>query len=294
MQTVAESLAVEGTDLLGGVAALLGDDAPLKDVNEPHSSIVFIGPSFGFGDLPLEKKRLQSRLNKDQQRFFALVQALLRTQSTEVLKRIVERETTVREVIEQEHLVWHSTIGEALAAVKKAVDEILEAVNHLHDPVEGSVVLVPDTNALILSPAFQEWSFEGLPEFEVLLVPLLLSELDTIKTNHRDPVVKQKAQAVIRQIKEYARRGSLSDGVTIVTNRIRLRALAVEPRVDETLPWLDPTVPDDRMLASTVEAMRMHPRSTVALVTGDINLQNKATFAGVTFLEPPAGADVGA
>jgi hypothetical protein len=63
--------------------------------------------------------------------------------------------------------------------------------------------------------------------------------------------------------------------------------------VEETLPWLDPSVPDDRMLASTVEAMRTHPRSTVALVTGDISLQNKATFARVPFLEPPAGADAG-
>lgn len=294
MQTVAESLAVAGADLLDGVAALLGDDAPLEDVNKPHSSVVVIGPSFGFGDLPLEKNRLQSRLNEDHRRFFALVRALLRTQSTEVVKRIDERETMIREVIEQEYLVWHSTRGEALAAVKKAIHEILEAVGHLHDPVEGSVMLVPDTNALILSPAFQEWSFEGVPEFEVLLVPLLLSELDTLKTNHRDPNVKQKAQAVIRQIKEYARRGSLSDGVTIVANRIRLRALAIEPRVEETLPWLDPTVPDDRMLASTVEAMRMHPRSTIALVTGDVNLQNKATFAGVPFLELSVGAGAGA
>ncbi len=294
MQTVAESLTVAGTDLLDEVAVLLGNDAPLEDINEPPSSVVFIGPSFGFEDLPLEKKRLQSRLNEHRRRFFAFARALLCTQSTEVLKRIEERETTVREVIEQEHLVWHSTTGEALAAVKKAVHEILEAVGHLHDPVEGSVVLVPDTNALILSPAFQKWSFEALPEFELLLVPLVLSELDTLKINHRDSNVKQKAQAVIRQIKEYARRGSLSVGVTIVANRIRLRALASEPRVEETLFWLDPTVPDDRMLASTVEAMRMHPRSTVALVTGDINLQNKAAFAGIPFLEPPVGADVGA
>lgn len=291
MQTVAESLAVAGTALLDGVAGLLGDDVPLLDVNKPDSSVIFIGPSFSFGDLPLEKKRLQSRLNEDRRRFFALVRAMLRTQSTEVQKRVDEQETTVREVIEQEPLVWHSTTGEALAAVKKEIDEILGTVAHLHDPTEGSVVLVPDTNALILSPAFQEWNFEGLSKFVVLLVPLLLSELDTLKTNHRDSNVKQKAQAVIRQVKEYARRGSLWDGVTIVADRIRLRALAVEPRVAETLPWLDATVPDDRMLASTVEAMRMHPRSTVALVTADINLQNKATFAGVPFLEPFVRAD---
>ena len=55
----------------------------------------------------------------------------------------------------------------------------------------------------------------------------------------------------------------------------------------DVLPWLDPASPDDRLLASCVEIMRLHPRSTVMLVTGDINLQNKAEFALVPFLEPP-------
>lgn len=291
MKTVTEILAVAGADLLAGVAALLGNDVPLKDHNNTYSPVVIIGASFSFGELPLEKKRLQSRLIEDQRRFFARVRALLRAQSMGVLKRIDEWETTVREIIEQEYLVWHSTTGKALAAAKQAVDEILEAVSRLHDPAEGSVVLIPDTNAMILSPAFQEWCFEGLPAFEVLLVPLLLSELDSLKANHRDPNVKQKAQAIIRQIKEYGRRGSLGDGVIIIANRIRLRTIAVEPRMEETLPWLDPTVPDDRLLSSTVEAMRNHPRSIVALVTGDINLQNKASFAGIPFLEPPANAN---
>jgi hypothetical protein len=288
VQTVSESLAVAGSNLLEGIAGLLGNDVPLEDLNKPDNRLLLTSPSFRFRDLPVEKKRLQSRLNEGQRRFFVLVRALLRGQSTEVIKQIDEWETIVCEVIEQEHRVWHSTTGEALAAGKEAIGEVLEAIGHLYDPAEGSVVLVPDTNALILSPAFQEWRFPDFPEFEVLLVPLLLSELDTMKTNHRDPNVRQKAQAVIRQIKEYGRRGSLSDGVTVVANRFHLRALAIEPHVKEALPWLDPNVPDDRILASTVEAMRMHPRSTVALVTGDINLQNKATFAGVPFLEPPA------
>jgi len=140
---------------------------------------------------------------------------------------------------------------------------------------------------------FQSWSFEDLPEFEVLLVPLVLSELDTLKNNHRQQGVRDKARAIIRQIREYARRGSLHDGIIIVANHIRLRSLSIEPHVEDTLPWLDRDVPDDRLLASTVEAMRMHPRSTVALVTGDINLQNKAAFADVPFLEPPSSGDDG-
>lgn len=79
----------------------------------------------------------------------------------------------------------------------------------------------------------------------------------------------------------------IADGVIVVRDRISLRSLAAEPRVNETLPWLDPAVPDDRIVPSTIEVMRLHSRSTVAIVTADINLQNKAAFADVPFLEPP-------
>jgi predicted ribonuclease YlaK len=71
------------------------------------------------------------------------------------------------------------------------------------------------------------------------------------------------------------------------SNKRKTQALAVEPKFEETLPWLDPVNNDDRILASMIEVMRRYPRSLVALVTRDINLQNKAEFARVVFIEPP-------
>ena len=259
----------------------------MRDINTPESRVVFVGPPYSFPDPSIDEKRLQTRLGDSRRHFFALVRAILRDQPDGVLSQVDESETTIRDVIEQEYLVWYSTTGQACEAAQRAVAEVLEAVTHLHDPTEGSVVLVPDTNALIESPALQDWAFDDAPRFEVLLVPLLLSELDSLKSSHRSPEVREKAQAVIRQIKEYARRGRLADGVIVVRDCISLRSLAAEPRVNETLPWLDPAVPDDRIMASTIEVMRLHSRSTVAIVTADINLQNKAAFAGVPFLEPP-------
>jgi predicted ribonuclease YlaK len=50
---------------------------------------------------------------------------------------------------------------------------------------------------------------------------------------------------------------------------------------------LDKDNNDDRILASAIEIMRRHPRSPVVVVTRDINMQNKAGFAGVEFAEPP-------
>jgi len=288
MQTVADNIRQAGEKLLDGIATLLGPNAALRDINKPTSGVVFIGPHYAFDDLPLEKKRLQSLLSEDHRHFIAIVRALLRTQPEDVRHKIDQHDETIREVIDQTHCVWHSTTDKAMAAVRQAVEEILDALSCLYDPTEGAVVLVPDTNALILSPAFDRWTFDGFSEFDILLVPTLLSELDGLKNEHRNPHVREKAQSIIRQIKEYRRRGPLNTGVVVVSNRIRIRSIAIEPRVEEVLPWLDPTSADDRMLASCVETMRVHPRSKVALVTGDINLQNKAEFARIPFVEPPA------
>jgi predicted ribonuclease YlaK len=69
-----------------------------------------------------------------------------------------------------------------------------------------------------------------------------------------------------------------------------VKTTAIEPRVADSLPWLDPSNRDDRIIASLVEAVRQHPRSPVVLVTRDVNLQNKAAFAGLPFVEPPEPA----
>jgi predicted ribonuclease YlaK len=55
----------------------------------------------------------------------------------------------------------------------------------------------------------------------------------------------------------------------------------------ESLPWLDAGNRDDRFIASVIEVMRAHPRSAVVIVTRDVNLQNKAEFASLPFVEPP-------
>jgi predicted ribonuclease YlaK len=64
-------------------------------------------------------------------------------------------------------------------------------------------------------------------------------------------------------------------------------ALAIEPDLTKSLPWLDKENADDRIIADFLEVMRVNPRSPVVLVTRDINFQNKAEFAHLPFCEPP-------
>lgn len=147
--------------------------------------------------------------------------------------------------------------------------------------------LVPDTNALLFNPSIENWTFPDLTRFVLVLTPAVLSELDEQKVNHRNPEVREKAERLIRQLKEYRRRGRLTDGVKLVHDAIHLVAVALEPDVSRSLPWLDPTNHDDRLIASTLDVMRRYSRSPVAIVTRDINLQNKAEVARIPTLEPP-------
>ena len=61
----------------------------------------------------------------------------------------------------------------------------------------------------------------------------------------------------------------------------------IEPRTDNLPDWLDLTVPDDRLVASTLLLQSEHPGSAMYVATGDINLQTKLVAVGLPFVDPP-------
>jgi hypothetical protein len=288
MQTVAEAISeriAEFRELLS--ALLLEHSGSLRDINKPSSSIVFVGPHHAWGDLDQEGRRLQSRLLDEHRRLAALIRALLKTLPAESLKELERAQDELEELVDQSHLTWVKTREEAFANAERALDTQLELISHLYDPAEGDPVYVPDTNALAWNPDLEKWRFVGVPRFTLVLTATVLGELDRLKVEHRNPDFRAKAEGVINRLKSYRERGELPRGVVLRRNLSRIKTLALEPRVEETLPWLDPANDDDRILASFIEVMRQHPRTPVILVTRDINLQNKAEYAGLPFVEPP-------
>jgi PIN domain len=288
MTTVLERVESEASLLSATLSTLLRTRSGLRDMNRRSGGgIVFIGPSFAWHQLDEQGNRARSRLFRDFGNFEAIVQGLVNDQPAAVKKQVKQSLTAIRSVIEQSQLSWFSSIEEAVNGAKKHVAQVLGAVRSLDDASEGSVLLVPDTNALLFNPDLAKWIIPEFPRFTLVLVPAVLSELDHLKINHHNQVVRRKSEGLIRRIKEYRRRGSLTDGVLVLKDTISIRALAVEPHVSTALPWLDESSTDDRLLASTFEIMRSHSRSVVVLVTRDINLQNKAEFAHIAFCEPP-------
>jgi PIN domain len=161
----------------------------------------------------------------------------------------------------------------------EALTRQLALIGDLYDASRGNPGYVPDTNALLHNPNLDQWKFEGFKHFTIVLTPAVLSELDRLKVEHRNPDVRGKAEALIGRIKSWRTRGDLLAGVTLRRDVSELKSIAVEPRVEEALPWLDPANADDRLIAAVIEVMRQHPRAPVILVTRDMNAQNKAAYA---------------
>lgn len=288
MRTVVDNLQEMADELGNLLEALLLNHSAIYRWNEPGSPVVSITVygDYAYEGLGEEGCRIQAKLLEEYHRFQALLKVLLSGQSKESRKTLSEADHLLQRTIEQEH-TWCESTQEALDKALEALQTQVGLLRRLYDPAEGQAVYVPDTNALLYNPRLETWTFADTPKFAIVLLPTVLSELDTLKINHRNPTVRNKAETLIRMIKEYRRRGALREGVPLVRGASEILTIATEPKMGDSLPWLDPESKDDRLLAGVVEVMRSRPHSPVTLITGDINVQNKADFARVPYVEPP-------
>jgi hypothetical protein len=286
MKTVTDLLTDTAADIKTLAKTLLLDHSRLvKEEWEPG----FFGFAGNHEWQPLsdEAARLRSKLREDYARFHDLLVCLIRSQPRPALDTLRQTSAIATELIDQSGATWTTSVTMAADEFEKAINEQVRLLAALYDGAEGEHVYVPDTNALVHNPQLEDWRFAGSPRFVLLLAPTVLSELDQLKITGRVESVRDKAQRLVRQMMEYRRRGNLNEGVVLRKDSHRLRTLAVEPDFKDTLPWLDPSNNDDRILAGFVEVMRQHPRCPVFLVTGDINLTNKADYAKVPCVSPP-------
>lgn len=153
---------------------------------------------------------------------------------------------------------------------------------------DGPRILVPDTNALIAvpDPACYVELIEST-EFLFVLLPTVLSELDNLKNHARELEFRNRVNRVVTRIKGWRNQGSLVDGVTL-NKSITVRSVTREPDMDRSLSWLDRDNRDDRIIASILELQSMEPAARLLLITGDVNLQNKADAARLPCSDPPA------
>jgi rRNA-processing protein FCF1 len=247
---------------------------------------------FSWNTLDEAGRQVQANLLGEYRRFYSTIRVLLREHPDDTLQKMQEADGLILEFIQQNQTLFSDNRETHFARADGALTSMICLLDGLYGQSDERLMLVPDTNALIFNPAIEKWAFAGAPQFSIVFTSPVLSELDGLKINHRVETVRDKAEKVIRQLKEYRRRAEASgkrlvDGVDLVSGTSQVITLATEPRMQDSLPWLDPNNKDDQLLANVIEVMRTRPRSPVWLVTRDINLQNKAEYANVPFVEPP-------
>lgn len=265
----------------------------MKELLSDHSTIIgrdsrIINPygSNSFAPLSDKGRQIQTRLNKAYRKHYELLTNLLSESTPEIIKKLEGLNNQIKNAIEQ-NATYSKSIDEEFSKQQEWVDQQSNLLKVLLSEFDSQHIFVPDTNALIFNANIDSWQFGNICSFEVVLLPSVLSELDSLKVNHRNTEVRDKANICIRRIKEYRRRGSLNDGVNIVAGKVTLRSVALEPNMEKSLSWFAPDNNDDRFLAATIEIMRQHISSDITIVTNDINLQNKAEFSSIPFVEPP-------
>jgi hypothetical protein len=254
--------------------------------NFPGSAIIWVGGDYCWVELPPGARPIQARLLEEYQRLYGVLQVLLCGQPDDTLRELEQANEVVLGVIKQEGWLHHATADEAFLEATEALETAVGLISRLYSAEEDTIILVPDTNALLYNPDLDSWDLYEGRQYRLVLLPTVLAELDKHKINHRNESVRKCSERLIRQIKEYRRRGSLIDGVTLRTGKSVIQTVAIEPDLSKSLPWLDASNEDDRLLAAMIEVIRRNPRAYCVLVTRDINLQNKAEFARVPYEEP--------
>jgi hypothetical protein len=258
----------------------------LRDINDGGRGVVFItGTPFHWSELPPHLQPQQSRVLEEYRRFVETLRVLLREQPQARLETFRDDGAIVLGFVNRD-ASSQSTASEALRDAVAALRRQVGLIEGLYSASAGTL-LVPDTNALYWNPALEEWRVPWTStSFTLILTPTVLKEVDLHKVDERSSDRRAKAERLARQVGEYRRRGSLLHGVPLVNGVSIVMAIAIEPRMTESLSWLDATNADDRLLASIVEIMRLNPHAAVTVVTRDVNFQNKLEFARVPFVSP--------
>lgn len=277
------STAARVRDRLGSVVdrlAALVAQVPVVERQRNGGLVVYVGPDFHWGDLNPEQQALQLELKREFDPLSELMRLLLHGASKKLLERLDEADKHFREWLEFQG--WNASLSrnvdgnvQALRASAEELGAILDVLDHTG---RKDLLLVPDTNSLLSTCDPVTYRSVAASSFRFILLPTVLGELDALKIEHRNADVREKAKAAIKRVRGWRDQGPLLSGVT-VDGSIVVQAIHREPDMESTLSWLDPAVKDDRILAGVLQLQAENPAARVILVTGDINLQNKADAA---------------
>ncbi len=265
----------------------LSSNTSIRQTIFPGDSFFSTSGNHKFEEISADSVPIQDKLFKRSNEIFEIITFLLSGSTENHAKDFEKHKQVILSLILQNSLTWIKTTNEAANKAAEAVNSIQTLLSTLFKNSNLSPILVPDTNALYINADIENWNFSEFGTFEIIVTPSVLKDLDKHKIEHRNDSIRTKAITLINKLKEYRRRGKLTEGVVIKKDKINLRTIAVEPDFSKNLSWLDQNNEDDRLLAEILVLTKKNSDRPIFLITADINLQNKCEFIEFPFLEPP-------
>lgn len=256
-----------------------------NDINAGDPSVIVIGWNpLRWAPLERSAQRYVGTAGKLVERWLEFGQLAVRQSASERGGSFTEHASLLERVVQQpddDDGAPAATIDDIKTHVSEALRAQLDVLEHLPSAQgDGELLLVPDTNALLYKPDIENWQVGG-DAWTIVLVPQVVRELDAKKL---DPRLKDKAESVVKRLKEYGRRGNTFDGVP-VAGKLRLREVAVDADMEHAASWLRAGHGDDELLASALELRWQDLTASVYLATRDRNMQNKARFSRFPYVD---------
>jgi rRNA-processing protein FCF1 len=178
-----------------------------------------------------------------------------------------------------------SSMAEAVSVIENAVAD-LRALASVLPPDKYAARLVVDTNTLIDNPDLAVYTPTIGNTYMVHVLPVVLRELDELKRAGRNPELREAAKRADRRLKALRENGDVRSGARVAGNVYAVFE-HIEPQADGLPSWIDLTVPDDRLVASSLLVQSAHPGSALYVSTSDLNLQTKLAAVGLPVVETP-------
>jgi hypothetical protein len=241
----------------------------------------------GLGDYQWDKlsasgRDIQEQLLREYNRLSDQLHFLAAHLPTEQQRVLETASATVFAIINQTGNSFSLDKEELFYGATRSLDLQLQIVAAAYEVLDSQYLLIPDIAALVANPEIEQWKFEGMERFKLLLLPAIVNELDENTTN-----AVQVKNKIKNKILEYAKRGNIAVGVNINSN-IVIKFAGNIKEIKETLPELDVQNRLDQLLAAYFEIVRNNPHSQVMLITNNPALQERARIAKVSYLAAPA------
>jgi len=286
LKTFIENLTTELNLIRDKMFELLDNSRIYVSRRGHDSRVVVVAPQYYWENPNEIEQKIQTEIKKIYNPWIETFKLLIENSPSKSKKEIDRIDKFINDWIEKKQ-DWGipSTIPDAKKKFEKELKLFYDTLALYSSTGDKQTILIPDTNAIISQPEPKSYkSIVGIENITIVFLPTVLSELDELKIKSSNPEFQKKVKSVITRLKGYRQQGNMLNGIT-VEKSICLKMIAAEPNFGTMLTWLDKDNNDDRIIASAIEIQRDNPSSTVCIITGDINLQNKAEMAKLSYFD---------